>query len=72
MAPIMADRNEKLLLELLKRPGNNVCADCGSKRKIFEAFLSFLLTVKWACNRKKSRLYKSDRYKKKNFRGINI
>lgn len=29
----MADRNEKMLLELLKRPGNNECADCGSKSK---------------------------------------
>jgi len=28
---VMADRNEKVLLELLKKPGNNVCADCGSK-----------------------------------------
>jgi len=32
----MADRNEKVLLELLKRPGNNICADCGSKSKISE------------------------------------
>ncbi|CAG9824151.1 unnamed protein product [Phaedon cochleariae] len=27
----MADRNEKILSELLKYPGNNVCADCGAK-----------------------------------------
>lgn len=27
----MADTNEKLLAELLKKPGNNVCADCGAK-----------------------------------------
>ncbi|XP_049778513.1 arf-GAP with dual PH domain-containing protein 1-like [Schistocerca cancellata] len=27
----MADRNEKLLLELLKQPGNGECVDCGSK-----------------------------------------
>ncbi|XP_044269588.1 arf-GAP with dual PH domain-containing protein 1-like [Tribolium madens] len=27
----MVDRNEKVLLELLKLPGNNTCADCGSK-----------------------------------------
>ncbi|XP_066992160.1 arf-GAP with dual PH domain-containing protein 1 isoform X2 [Anabrus simplex] len=27
----MADRNEKILMELLKKPGNNVCADCGSE-----------------------------------------
>lgn len=27
----MADANEKLLAELLKKPGNNVCADCGAK-----------------------------------------
>lgn len=40
----MADRNEKLLLELLKRPGNNVCADCGSKSKMCEASLSYCLT----------------------------
>ncbi|CAG9561033.1 unnamed protein product [Danaus chrysippus] len=26
----MVDHNEKLLQELLKKPGNNVCADCGS------------------------------------------
>jgi hypothetical protein len=39
MVPIMADRNEKLLLELLKKHGNNVCADCGSKSKMFEEFL---------------------------------
>ncbi|CAH1372261.1 hypothetical protein MTP99_013756 [Tenebrio molitor] len=27
----MVERNEKVLLELLKNPGNNSCADCGSK-----------------------------------------
>lgn len=27
----MADANEKLLAELLKKPGNNVCADCGAR-----------------------------------------
>lgn len=27
----MADANEKLLAELLKKPGNNLCADCGAK-----------------------------------------
>ncbi|XP_076683705.1 arf-GAP with dual PH domain-containing protein 1 isoform X1 [Andrena cerasifolii] len=27
----MADLNEKLLAELLKKPGNNMCADCGAK-----------------------------------------
>lgn len=27
----MVDRNEKCLSELLKLPGNNVCADCGAK-----------------------------------------
>ncbi|KAJ9578517.1 hypothetical protein L9F63_005246 [Diploptera punctata] len=27
----MADRNEKLLSELLKKPGNNECADCGRR-----------------------------------------
>ncbi|CAH0729580.1 unnamed protein product, partial [Brenthis ino] len=27
----MVDHNEKLLQELLKKPGNNVCADCGSE-----------------------------------------
>lgn len=27
----MADENEKLLMTLLKRTGNNVCADCSSK-----------------------------------------
>lgn len=26
----MVDHNQKLLQELLKKPGNNVCADCGS------------------------------------------
>lgn len=30
----MVDRNEKILNELLKHPGNNVCCDCGSKSKI--------------------------------------
>lgn len=25
----MADQNEKLLMELIKQIGNNVCADCG-------------------------------------------
>jgi hypothetical protein len=34
----MADRNEKMVLELLKKPGNNVCADCGCKSKISEVF----------------------------------
>lgn len=29
----MADANEKLLAELLKKPGNNECADCGAKSK---------------------------------------
>lgn len=29
----MAERNEKLLMELLKVPGNNECADCGAKSK---------------------------------------
>jgi hypothetical protein len=38
MVEIMADRNEKLLLEVLKKPGNNVCADCGSKSKMSEIF----------------------------------
>ncbi|XP_038223491.1 arf-GAP with dual PH domain-containing protein 1-like isoform X2 [Zerene cesonia] len=27
----MVDHNEKILLELLKKPGNNVCADCGAE-----------------------------------------
>ncbi|XP_046968545.1 arf-GAP with dual PH domain-containing protein 1-like isoform X2 [Vanessa cardui] len=27
----MVDHNQKLLQELLKKPGNNVCADCGSQ-----------------------------------------
>lgn len=27
---MMAERNEKILAELLKYPGNNVCADCGA------------------------------------------
>lgn len=30
----MADNNEKLLSELLKKSGNNLCADCGAKSKI--------------------------------------
>ena len=29
----MAEQNEKLLQELLKIDGNNVCADCGAKSK---------------------------------------
>lgn len=28
----MAERNEKLLMELLKFPGNDECADCGAKK----------------------------------------
>lgn len=31
----MADRHEKILSELLKKPGNNECADCGSKSKFY-------------------------------------
>lgn len=31
----MADNNEKLLSELLKKPGNSSCADCGAKSKYF-------------------------------------
>lgn len=31
----MADRNEKCLSELLKYTGNNVCADCGARSKLF-------------------------------------
>lgn len=27
----MADENEKLLMTLLKKSGNSVCADCNSK-----------------------------------------
>lgn len=27
----MVDHNERLLLELLKKSGNNVCADCGAE-----------------------------------------
>ncbi|XP_014226143.1 arf-GAP with dual PH domain-containing protein 1-like [Trichogramma pretiosum] len=27
----MADPNEKLIADLLKKPGNNICADCGAK-----------------------------------------
>lgn len=27
----MADENEKLLMTLLKKSGNNVCADCNTK-----------------------------------------
>jgi len=51
---VMADRNEKILLELLKKPGNDVCADCGSKSKMS---LSYNLTVICKCNRKKSHTY---------------
>lgn len=39
----MSERNEKLLLELLKLPENNVCADCGSKSKHFFLFVFFLI-----------------------------
>lgn len=35
----MSERNEKLLLELLKLPENNVCADCGSKSRSFTLIL---------------------------------
>lgn len=34
----MADRNEKVLLELTKYPGNNACADCGSKSKFKKVY----------------------------------
>lgn len=42
----MADRNEKLLLELLKCPGNNECADCGSKSKASD-FTVHALYIEW-------------------------
>ena len=29
----MAEKNEKILQELLKEPENRVCADCGQKGK---------------------------------------
>lgn len=32
----MADENEKLLMTLLKKSGNKMCADCGSKCKWFK------------------------------------
>lgn len=38
----MADRNEKILLELLKYPGNNVCADCGSRSKLIFLIISLM------------------------------
>lgn len=31
----MVDRNERILNELLKHPGNDVCCDCGAKSKSF-------------------------------------
>lgn len=31
----MGDHNERLLMELQKKSGNNVCADCGSKSMCF-------------------------------------
>jgi hypothetical protein len=62
--PIMADRNEKLLLELLKRPGNNVCADCGSKSKMFGEFLGCRVRLTNG-HRKKSHIYKSHGCQKK-------
>ncbi|KAF4518315.1 hypothetical protein B566_EDAN009103 [Ephemera danica] len=34
----MADRNEKLLAELLKRPGNSECAECGSKNTEWSSY----------------------------------
>ncbi|XP_017776171.1 PREDICTED: arf-GAP with dual PH domain-containing protein 1-like isoform X2 [Nicrophorus vespilloides] len=34
----MADRNEKVLVELLKHAGNNVCADCGSKNPEYASY----------------------------------
>lgn len=34
----MADRNKKMLLELLKRPGNNECVDCGSKNPKYASY----------------------------------
>lgn len=29
----MAEENEKLLMTLLKKSGNNMCADCNSRRE---------------------------------------
>lgn len=40
----MADLNEKLLAELLKKPGNNMCADCGAKSEwVFREALNRLV-----------------------------
>jgi hypothetical protein len=71
MVPIMADRNEKLLLEVLKKPGNNVCADCGSKSKMFEAFLGCRVTLSNE-HRNKSRIYKTNGCQRENIKGMNI
>lgn len=42
----MVDHNEKLLQELLKKPGNNVCADCGSEG-MSQCFISDLQGKAW-------------------------
>lgn len=47
--PKMVDRNEKAVVELLKFPGNNVCADCGSKSKFFPNFFLSERTPKKRC-----------------------
>lgn len=40
----MADANEKLLAELLKKPGNNMCADCGARSEwVFRKVLNKLV-----------------------------
>ena len=43
----MSERNEKILQELSKRQGNDVCADCRRKSKPFSTFVdSYLLATK--------------------------
>lgn len=36
----MVDHNERLLQELQKKSGNNVCADCGSEGTLLQVLLS--------------------------------
>ena len=35
----MSEKNRVAILELMKKPGNNTCADCGASSKSFETVL---------------------------------
>lgn len=41
----MANQNEKILLDLLKLEGNDVCADCGKKGKEKKSMVCIKLRI---------------------------